>query len=61
MADILEHVHEILDKAAGRILELMGYRYKLREARVPVRGARRVTGARRAQRSPFSGPTCNRY
>ncbi|MGC9966997.1 MAG: hypothetical protein ABSE08_16460 [Syntrophobacteraceae bacterium] len=62
MTEILEYVHEKLDRAAGRILELLtGLGYKLREVQVRAPDVRREIGARQARHSPPSGPSCDRY
>lgn len=62
MTEILEYVYEKLDRAAGRILELLtGTGYRLREVHARAPDVRRVIGARQALHSPPSGPPCNRY
>ncbi len=63
MPDIVEYVHEKLDRLADRILELLtglsGYRMREVKARIPE--VRKITDARLARRLGGSGPTCDRY
>ena len=63
MADLLEYMHEKLDRAVDMILEFLtgSSGYKVREVKVRVANPRRIVEDRLARRLPRSGPTCDRY
>ena len=63
MADMLEYVHEKLDRAADIILEFLtgSSGYKVREVKARVPNTRQIVEDRLARRLPRSGPTCDRY
>jgi len=63
MADILEYVHEKLDRAADIILELLtgSSGYKVREVKARVPNTRQIVEDRLVRRLSRSGPTCDRY
>ena len=63
MQEILEYLHEKIDRAAERIAELLtgsrGYRVGEAKARVP--DVRRIVGVRQAKRPQHPGFPCDRH